>query len=132
MKINSFFNYLEALHQSYLNVAEGQVPNYIPELSKADPEWLGIAVVTVDGHVYLVGDSKQPFTIQSISKIITYGMALEDNGIERVLKKVDVEPSGEAFNSISLESGTGRHRNPMINAGAIATVSLKCALLASF
>jgi glutaminase len=51
-------------------------------------------------------------------------MALEDNGVKAVLKKVDVEPSGEAFNSISLEPDTGRPRNPMINAGAIATVSL--------
>jgi len=124
MKMNSFFNYLETLHRDYADVADGAVASYIPELLKADPAWLGIAVVTVDGHVYQVGDSQQEFTIQSISKIITYGMALEDNGTEDVLKKVDVEPSGEAFNSISLEPGTGRPRNPMINAGAIATVSL--------
>ncbi|MGZ8135907.1 MAG: glutaminase A [Methylococcaceae bacterium] len=124
MKTNSFFNYLEALRQEYISVTDGAVASYIPELLKADPAWLGIAVITVDGHVYQVGDSQQPFTIQSISKIITYGMALEDNGTEAVLKKVDVEPSGEAFNSISLEPGTGRPRNPMINAGAIATVSL--------
>lgn len=124
MGANSFLNYLEKLHEDYISVNPGEVASYIPELLRADPEWLGIAVITVDGHVYQVGDSKQPFTIQSISKVITYGMALEDNGIEAVLKKVDVEPSGEAFNSISLESGTGRPRNPMINAGAIATVSL--------
>jgi glutaminase len=124
MSANSFFNYLEALYYDYIPVRNGEVASYIPELLKADPEWLGIAVITVDGHVYQVGDSKQTFTIQSISKIITYGMALEDNGVEAVLKKVDVEPSGEAFNSISLEPETGRPRNPMINAGAIATVSL--------
>jgi len=124
MSANSFLNYLEKLHQEYLSVSHGDVASYIPELLKADPAWLGIAVVTVDGHVYQVGDSKQNFTIQSISKVITYGMALEDNGVAAVLKKVDVEPSGEAFNSISLEPDTGRPRNPMINAGAIATVSL--------
>lgn len=124
MKSNSFFSYLESLHRNFINVNEGEVANYIPELIKADPAWLGIAVITVDGHVYQVGDSQQSFTIQSISKIITYGMALEDKGVEAVLNKVDVEPSGEAFNSISLEPGTGRPRNPMINAGAIATVSL--------
>ncbi len=124
MSANSFLNYLEALHQEYLAVNNGDVASYIPELLKADPAWLGIAVITVDGHVYQVGDSKQTFTIQSISKVITYGMALEDNGVKAVLKKVDVEPSGEAFNSISLEPDTGRPRNPMINAGAIATVSL--------
>ena len=78
----------------------------------------------VDGYAYQVGDSRQPFTIQSIAKAITYGLALEDRGIEAVLSKVDVEPSGEAFNSISLEPETGRPSNPMINAGAIATVGL--------
>jgi glutaminase len=124
MIANSFQEYLETLHRTYAQMDGGQVASYIPELLKADPGWFGIALITVDGHVYQVGDSRQPFTIQSISKAITYGMALEDRGIEAVLRKVDVEPSGEAFNSISLEPGTGRPRNPMINAGAIATVGL--------
>jgi glutaminase len=124
MIANSFQAYLETLHADLTGLDSGAVASYIPELLKSDPAWFGIALVTVDGHVYQVGDSRQPFTIQSISKAITYGLALEDQGIERVLKKVDVEPSGEAFNSISLEPGTGRPRNPMINAGAIATVAL--------
>lgn len=121
---NSFQAYLEALHRDLATLDAGAVASYIPELLKADPAWFGVALVTVDGHVYQVGDSRQPFTIQSISKAITYGLALEDSGVEQVLRKVDVEPSGEAFNSISLEPGTGRPRNPMINAGAIATVAL--------
>ncbi len=120
---NSFQSYLETLHADYAGLRAGAVASYIPELLKADPDWFGIALVTVDGHVYQAGDSRQPFTIQSISKAITYGIALEDQGIEAVMRKVDVEPSGEAFNSISLEPGTGRPRNPMINAGAIATVA---------
>ena len=124
MKANSFQDYLESLHREHAGIADGAVASYIPELLKADPAWFGVALVTVDGHVYQVGDSRQPFTIQSISKAITYGLALEDKGVEAVLRKVDVEPSGEAFNSISLEPGTGRPRNPMINAGAIATVGL--------
>ena len=123
MNVNYFQNYLESLHQNHANLDKGEVASYIPELLKADPKWFGIALITVDGHVYQVGDSRQSFTIQSISKAITYGIALEDNGVEAVLRKVDVEPSGEAFNSISLEPGTGRPRNPMINAGAIATVA---------
>lgn len=121
---NSFQSYLEALHGDYAKLRSGAVASYIPELMKADPDWFGIALVTVDGHVYQAGDSRQAFTIQSISKAITYGIALEDQGIDAVMRKVDVEPSGEAFNSISLEPGTGRPRNPMINAGAIATVAL--------
>jgi len=98
--------------------------SYIPELTRADPEAFGIALVTVDGHVYQAGDSRQPFSIQSISKAFVYGMALEDRGEQRVAEKIDVEPSGEAFNSISLEPKTGRPRNPMINAGAIVATSL--------
>ena len=113
--------YLEQLYSELLEITGGEVASYIPELTRADPSWLGIALVTVDGHVYQVGDSRQNFTIQSISKAITYGLALEDRGLDRVLSKVGVEPSGEAFNSISLEPETGRPLNPMINAGAIAT-----------
>ena len=124
MKVNSLQNYLEGLHRSLAGLDAGDVASYIPELMKADPAGFGIALTTVDGHVYQVGDSRQPFTIQSISKVVTYGLALEDRGTEAVLAKVDVEPSGEAFNSISLEPETGRPRNPMINAGAIATVAL--------
>lgn len=124
MKPNFFDSYLEKLHASVVINRNGEVASYIPELSKADPGWCGIALVTVDGHVYQVGDTAQPFTIQSISKVFSYGMALQSHGVEGVLKKVGVEPSGEAFNSISLEPGTGRPMNPMINAGAIATTNL--------
>jgi glutaminase len=117
-------HYLERLHADLRSLVDGEVASYIPELTRADPNWLGIALVTVDGHVYQVGDSRQTFTVQSISKAISYGLALEDRGLSEVLAKVGVEPSGEAFNSISLEAGTGRPLNPMINAGAIATTGL--------
>ena len=105
-------------------MTEGTVATYIPELAKANPNWFGICLVTATGHVYEVGDSQQPFTIQSISKPFVYGLALEDHGRSHVMSKVAAEPTGDAFNSISLEPGTGRPRNPMINAGAIATTSL--------
>jgi glutaminase len=121
---SSFSDYLESLHQQFSSLDEGAVADYIPELSRANPDWFGIAVATLDGKVYQVGDSRQPFTIQSISKAFIYGLALQDQGAERVLSKIDVEPSGEAFNSISLEEDTGRPRNPMINAGAIVATSL--------
>ncbi len=116
--------YLQDLHHRLRDDASGQVATYIPELSKADPAWFGIVLATVDGQVYEVGDSRQSFTIQSVSKPLVYGVALEDAGPERVHRTVGVEPSGEAFNSISLEPGTGRPLNPMINAGAIAAASL--------
>lgn len=124
LELSPIQHFLEALHTELQGVTDGTVANYIPELGRANPDWLGIALATVDGHVYQVGDSRQPFTIQSISKAITYGLALEDRGLDVVLGKVGVEPSGEAFNSISLEPETGRPLNPMINAGAIATTGL--------
>lgn len=102
----------------------GEVASYIPELAQADPAWFGISMVTADGSVYEVGDSRREFTIQSISKPLTFALALESIGEEEVRQHVDVEPSGEAFNSITLQPGTGRPLNPMVNAGAIATTSL--------
>jgi glutaminase len=116
--------YLERLHAEFMDDASGAVASYIPELLNADPRWFGIAIATVDGRVYEVGQSRQTFTIQSISKPLVYGMALEDRGMDRVLQAIAVEPSGDAFNSISLEAGSGRPLNPMINAGAIASASL--------
>jgi glutaminase len=117
-------HYLERMHDKYAALQDGEVATYIPELAKADPAWFAICLATTDGHVYEVGDSRQPFTIQSISKPFTYGLALEDRGRGAVLDKIGVEPSGEAFNSISLAPGTGCPLNPMINAGAIASTSL--------
>jgi len=116
--------YLHRLHERYVELRSGEVATYIPELGKADPEWFGVCLATTDGRLYEVGDTRQEFTIQSISKPLTYGLALEDRGTEAVLKKVGVEPSGDAFNSISLDPHTGRPLNPMINAGAIATAGL--------
>ncbi|WP_020575089.1 glutaminase [Actinopolymorpha alba] len=102
----------------------GDPAGYIPELAAADPERLGAVFATVDGEVYGAGDIDTEFTIQSISKPFTYALALSDRGFDPVLAKVGVEPSGEAFNQISLESDTGRPLNPMINAGAITAHSL--------
>ena len=112
---------LKTLHDRYAELREGTVADYIPELAKADPDLFGICIATRDGHLYEVGDTRQKFTIQSISKALTYGLALEDRGEEHVLSRIGVEPSGDAFNAISLKPDTGVPFNPMINAGAIAT-----------
>ncbi len=122
--ISPIQSYLDRLHRTYAGLQEGTVATYIPELAKANPEWFGICVATTDGHVYEVGDTQVPFTIQSISKPFAYGLALEDVGRDGVLAKIGVEPTGDAFNSISLAPGTGRPLNPMINAGAIAATAL--------
>jgi len=116
-------SHLHELHARYRDLRDGAVATYIPELGKADPDWFGICVVTCDGQVYEVGDTRREFTIQSISKPFAYGIALQDAGKDTVLSKIWMEPSGEAFNSISLDP-TGRPLNPMINAGAIATCGL--------
>lgn len=105
---------------------EGKLASYIPALLKADVNDLGIAIVNLDGDEYFAGNCDKKFTIQSISKIVGLMLALQDNGKENVFKKVNVEPTGEGFNSIvKLETTeTGRPYNPMINAGAIVTTSL--------
>lgn len=113
--------YLAQLHAKHAAFQDGKVADYIPELAKADPNWFGICIATRDGHVYEIGDTRQHFTIQSISKALAYGLALEDRGEDFILSRISVEPSGEAFNAISLKPGSGAPFNPMINAGAIAT-----------
>src|ERR1041384_484979 len=100
-------DFLNELHARHAGLRDGQVATYIPELAKANPDWFGICLVTTGGHIYEAGDSRQHFTIQSISKPFVYGLALEDNPRAEVLKKISVEPTGDAFNAISLESGTG-------------------------
>lgn len=115
---------LDQFHAELLGLDGGAVADYIPELAHADPERFGLALVSMDGHCYTAGDAEVPFTIQSISKPFVYALALADLGEEAVLSKVGVEPSGEAFNAIRLEPGTGRPPNPMVNAGALLTTSL--------
>lgn len=117
-------DYLASLHRQFAQLRQGEPASYIPELAKVNPEGFGICLVTLDGVAYSVGDADQPFTLQSISKPFVYGTALADRGLEFVAGKVGVEPSGDAFNSISLDPQTGAPLNPMINAGAIATSSL--------
>ena len=101
----------------------GQLADYIPELAQADPNRLALALSTVDGTIYSTGDDEVEFTIQSMSKPFAYALAIKTHGLKHVLKKVGVEPSGEAFNQISLGQDQ-LPKNPMINSGAITTHSL--------
>lgn len=116
--------YLDALLDRHAGLESGEVAMYIPELAIADPDLFGICLTTVDGAVYESGDTRDLFTIQSMSKPLTYGLALERFGEAAVRARVGVEPSGDAFNEISLAPTTGAPVNPMINAGAIACASL--------
>jgi glutaminase len=115
---------LTQLHEQLKDVHDGVVADYIPELAKADPAWFGISIVTADGQSFDVGDFRQLFSIQSVSKPFLFGLALEDHDRDAVLKRVGVEPTGEAFNAIVLDENSNRPFNPMVNAGAIATADL--------
>lgn len=115
--------YLDQCFDKFKNENSGRIPDYIPELTKADPNHFGISIATIDGHLYEVGDTEIPFTIQSISKAFVFALALEKLGEAVVEATVGVEPSGEAFNSIRLNR-KDRPFNPMVNAGAIACSGL--------
>ncbi len=104
----------------------GNVADYIPELSKANKEDLGICILDNNGNIYCAGEYQTKFTVQSISKVVALMLAILDNGEEYVFARVGMEPSGDPFNSIrKLEtSSRGKPYNPMINAGAIAVSSM--------
>src|SRR5437764_6719434 len=103
--VSPILDYLRDLHARHTSLRDGTVATYIPELAKADPDWFGICLVTLNGAVYEVGDFAQPFTIQSISKPFVYGLALEEHGRAAVLARVGLEPTGDALHSISLDPG---------------------------
>lgn len=116
--------YLDELVAEFAPVADGALADYIPELTEVDPSRFGLTLSSADGFLYESGDARTEFTIQSISKPFTYALALEEVGQQAVDAKIGVEPSGDAFNEISVDEHTKIPKNPMINAGAIAAVSL--------
>ena len=116
--------YLDDLFARHKLNRTGKLADYIPELARVEPDQFGIAFATMDGYIYEVGDTTNLFTIQSVSKAIVYGLALHDHGRQEVLRKIGVEPSGEAFNSIAFDEKNNRPFNPMVNAGAIAATAL--------
>ena len=117
--------FLARCHAEFSADHSGEVATYIPELALANPADFGIAVTTVDGFVYEIGDSNAAFTIQSISKAFVFALALDMVGPDRVEAVVGVEPSGDPFNSIRL-GADNRPFNAMVNAGAITCTGLLC------
>src|SRR3954464_11092642 len=115
--------FLNACHANFATEVSGAVADYIPELGKADPDHFGISLATLDGHVYEVGDSNIPFTVQSMSKPFVFALALDTLGAARVESAIGGEPSGDPFNSIRLNA-ENHPFNPMVNAGAIACSGL--------
>ncbi|KYG92239.1 MULTISPECIES: glutaminase A [Metasolibacillus] len=114
------------LHDAQPFYKEGHVATYIPALSNVDPKLLAVSLIDGNGRAFQEGDYEHFFTLQSISKVISFIFVCETYGIEQVLKYVDVEPTGDPFNSIiRLESHQpGKPFNPMINAGAITISSM--------
>lgn len=115
--------YQDILNQIYQELSPlpktGIVANYIPELGSASAEAFGIHICCLEGGNYQVGDSEEKFSIQSISKVLSLLLALNLEG-EKLWDRVDVEPSGDPFNSLAqLEYEAGIPRNPLINSGAL-------------
>ncbi|MFF2008442.1 glutaminase A [Streptomyces sp. NPDC058195] len=115
---------LRELHARFVPLREGRLAEYIPQLARSDPDAFGLALISMDGHRYGAGDTATPFTLQSVSKPFVYALALSLLGLDEVGRWVNAEPSGEAYNAVSLEPGTGRPDNAMVNAGAIITTAL--------
>lgn len=108
---------------------KGKVADYIPALAQVDPKRFGMAIATVDGTEFSIGDAAVPFSIQSISKVFTLMMALARMGDE-VWTQVGKEPSGNRFNSlVQLEYEAGVPRNPFINAGALVVTDMLASTL---
>lgn len=120
--------YSDILHNIQLEINKvsdrGQVASYIPELSKIDPHKFGMHIIDANRNEFSVGDSQESFSIQSISKVLSLSQAIGLIG-EELWTRVDVEPSGDPFNHLSLlEQENGIPRNPLINAGAIVVADI--------
>lgn len=112
-------------HARYRDLDDGAVADYIPELAEVDPDRFAVAVAEVDGDVHTVGDADARFTVQSVSKAFVYALARQEHGPAVLRDRVGVDNTGLAFNSvIAIELGDGHPRNPMVNAGALATTAL--------
>jgi glutaminase len=114
---------LDRLRDRVMPETAGTVAGSIPQLAEADPDLCGIAVVTVGGELRTSAQAEVAISIQSAVKPFLFALALQDTD-RAALGRIGIEPTGEAFDAIKLESGTGRPPNPMVNAGAILTSSL--------
>lgn len=116
---------VRAGYQAARAASGGKNADYIPFLAAVPAELCGIAIVTRNGEVFAEGDTDYPFALESISKVTTLAQVTEELGPQAVQDKVGVDPTGLAFNSVlALELHTGRPLSPLVNAGAISTVSL--------
>jgi glutaminase len=112
-------------YEKFRSDTSGKNADYIPYLAQVDSKLFGVAVVSTDNHVFAIGDVKYSFSIQSISKVYTLALAMEELGYDKVFQRIGSEPTGRAFNSVLAVVDMPTHTgNPLVNAGAIATTSL--------
>jgi len=112
-------------YNKFLSDTSGKNADYIPELANVDSKLFGIVVVSTDNQVVTVGDINYAFSIQSIGKVFTLALAMEELGPDKVFDRVGSEPTGRPFNSVEAVVDMKTHTgNPLVNAGAIATTSL--------
>lgn len=112
-------------YEKFRSDTSGKNADYIPFLAQVDSRMFGVAVVSTDNQIISMGEVNYSFSIQSISKVYTLALAMEELGAARVFERIGSEPTGRAFNSVpavvDMQTHTG---NPLVNAGAIATTSL--------
>ncbi|MDM3324042.1 glutaminase A [Citrobacter sp. Cb080] len=116
---------IDQAHQKYKSNHDGKVADYIPALATYSPNNFAITIATVDGKIYQVGDVNKPFPMESLSKVFTMALAMEQHGPQVVLEKLGANATGMPFNSgLAVELTKGAPENPLVNAGAMSTVSL--------
>ncbi|HSP06269.1 MAG TPA: glutaminase A, partial [Acidobacteriota bacterium] len=122
---------LKAAYDKYKDLHEGKNADYIPALAKVDPNLFGIALVTMDGKVYTVGDMKTEVSIQSISKVFTMAQVIQEQGLDSIRNRIGVDATGARFNSIIAIEGVktvvgagAPEMNALVNPGAISATSM--------
>lgn len=116
---------LDNAYNKVVNVREGKNADYIPALAKVNSNIFGLALVTTDGRVYTEGDVKSEVSIQSISKVFTLALVMDQRGPDAVENTIGVDATGQAFNSIvAIEQYKGAEMNPLVNPGAITATSM--------
>jgi len=119
-----FQRVVDAAYANYKDLKDGKNADYIPILTETPSELFGVVIVTKDGKVYSAGDVDYVFSIQSVSKPFTAALVMTEQGPQVLKEKIGVEPTGMAFNSKLALAVYENSVNPLVNAGAIAAVSL--------
>jgi glutaminase len=116
---------VDEAYDTFKGLKEGKNADYIPILTTVPGDLFAVVIATRDGELYTAGDVDYRFSIQSVSKPFTAALIMQQQGPETLREKIGVEPTGLPFNSkMALEIYEERSVNPMVNAGAIAAVSL--------